>query len=493
MTPNPDGSGLWCQFCGYTRRDPEAMKTANAYQKEAPLTEYDPPARRLELTDEQYHVLNEAWECIQKKDMATAAFVLKTALVRNSNFADAWYLLSLTVTNPDDRREYLEKALAAQPYHEYAWRDKGILDGVIDPGKKPDAEEAPAVIEAASEAQHCPVCAGALAFDAAVGALICGHCGFRPDVGVVRGAASGYDQFEHALLQRRFGFSKEWHIGERMLECQSCCAQLTLLGTTLSTMCPFCDTAHVLVKDTVGSFEEPDALLPFSITREAAAKAVHQTMNPEMRAQVVRGELQGVYLPYWAFDFISDQFMLGNVLVSGVKQPPQAVLYELMPYDLEALIAYDPRYLAQWPAEIYARDVIEASITGWAYIKHAAWRAADGEQLPLIELARTDVDDYRLPDMSWSLQFDTAKVNGLRYRLILLPVWMVTLVLANGLRRPAVVNGQTGEVIISASFIQPQQVIVRPQRRKNVIRPLTSRPIPVPPRKVIRPIAPRRF
>src|SRR5512145_3172266 len=89
MTPNPDGSGLWCQFCGYTRRDPEAVAAANAHQKSAPLTEYEPPARRLDLTDEQYHVLDEAWKCIQEKDWATAAYVLNMALSRDRNFADA--------------------------------------------------------------------------------------------------------------------------------------------------------------------------------------------------------------------------------------------------------------------------------------------------------------------------------------------------------------------------------------------------------------------
>ena len=173
---------------------------------------------------------------------------------------------------------------------------------------------------------------------------------------------------------------------------------MTLSGTVLSAQCPFCDSAHVLVQDAVGSFEEPDALLPFKLDRRAAGQAVHNRLAPELRAQVERGDLVGVYLPFWAFEGLVSILMpltatvldalrpgaypAHDVLVSGVAQPREAILAEVMPYDLHELVRYDHRYLAQWPAQIYSVDVIEASITGRAYIKYAARQQATGYPVP---------------------------------------------------------------------------------------------------------------
>jgi hypothetical protein len=236
----------------------------------------------------------------------------------------------------------------------------------------------------------------------------------------------------------------------------------------------------------VGSFEEPDALLPFQIDRRAAAQAVHQRLAPELRPEIERGDLTAVYLPFWSFEGMvlvmlpltaevtapcrPGLYTVQDALVSGVKQPHESVLAELLPFDLRALVAYDPRYLAQWPAQIYSIDVIQASITGRAYLKHAARQQATGYSVPEVELARTGSRAYSVPNSSlW--QIAQVETQALNYRLILLPVWMVTLILRSGQRRPAVVNGQTGEAIVSASFLEPERVIAR----RNVIRPLPPR------------------
>ncbi len=485
----PSGNQLWCQFCGQTRDDPDAQQRLEQYR--ATRTDqdgYEPPTRTL-LDDEQRHLLNEAWAWIQEGDFKAAQFLLRPAISHTANFADAWYLLSKTTTDPHERLLYLEQALAAQPYHEYAWREKGILEGVIPPGEghlqdQPDPVDP---VAATSETQNCPQCGGRLAYNAAVGLLVCQHCGFRPGQEArPAGITGGYQKLDNALLQRRFGFSKEWHIGKRVLVCQNCCAQITLSGSTLSARCPFCDTAHVLVQDAVGSFEEPDGLIPFRMDRKAAAQAIHERLDPAARELIASGDFTALYLPFWAFslttttleDFMPFTLGVKDVLVSGVIQPRQLVLTELMPYHLDDLIAYDHRYLATWPAQIYSVDAIQASITGWAYIKYAARRRTQGHVLPDIELARTDRPYNQGAQLG---DLDRARIKNLLYRLLLLPVWMVTLHMSDDTRRPAVVNGQTGEVVVSASFAQLETII---SRRDPVIRPL-------PRRKVIRPLPPK--
>ncbi|WP_119068461.1 hypothetical protein [Aggregatilinea lenta] len=507
LLPNPDGPGLWCQFCGVDHDDAGAQ--ALAAQQRAQIAAngtYEPPIHQIGMPLELRRTLDSAWDSIRAGDLLSAGYVLRTALREYGDQADLWYLMSLATPDRGERLIYLDRALDAQPYHEYAWRDKGVLEGVIPaqdaaPLPEVDVDEA---VTAESEAEACPICGGALAYSVAAGALVCGHCGHTPGKPLARAYRGGYDRLDNALLQRRFGFSREWKIGERVLVCQNCGAQLTLAGTTLSTQCRFCDSAHVLVRDAVGSFEEPDALLPFSVDRTEAARAVHARLSPDQRAQVVRGEVQGVYLPFWGFEGLAsvslppdtrtDEWIATGVypvhdaLVCGVTQPHQAVLDELMPFDLGDLCRYDPRALALWPAQIYSVDAIQASITARAYVKYAARLHAQGRRVPDVALARSDRTAYNPPDtLLW--QVARVDIQGLNYRLVLLPVWMVTLTLDSGQHRPAAVNGQTGEAVISATFGQPDAIVagrrdhmgvrdlpIEPLRgRQGVIRPLASR------------------
>jgi hypothetical protein len=502
---------------------------------------YLSPTRDWNISPILRRRLDIAWRTIQAGDLANAAFLLNNTVDLYPDCADAWYMLALTTDDRQQKMQYLERALAEQPYHEYAWRDKGILEGVLPAAPPPDVvDPAPGEpVPAQAKTEVCPQCNGALVFNVAAGVLICQNCGYRPGMvlgaggGVAARFSDGYDNLDNALLQRRFGFSKEWKIGARVLVCKNCHAQLTLTDDTLSAQCPFCDSAHILVEDAVGSFEEPDALLPFKIDRPAAAKALHQRLPPDRRAQVERGEMQGVYLPYWSFTgaasvmiawdvlpavarrlmptathhLLPGVFPTKEVLVGGVIRPAQSVLYELMPYDERDLIAYDTRYLAHWAAQIYTVDVIQASLTARAYIKYAARQQAIRQRVPEVDLARTDSDAYNVPNSPlW--QAVKVDIETILYRLLLLPVWMITLVLRDGTRRPAVVNGQTGEAILSDSFACPERIIVGPNRPpiaplpivpsaplSRVIRPLPPREgviKPLPPRSsVIRPLPPR--
>ncbi len=427
LTPDVDNNRLWCQFCGFVRTDPDALALLEPYRN-VPSAAYEPPSRDWDVTPIKQRRLDTAWRSIQAGDLDGAAFLLNDTVGLYPDCADAWYLLALTTSDRGLKLTYLDRALAEQPYHEYAWREKGVLEGVIPAQDAPPMPDPEGPVEAQSVTEACPLCQGALAFDVAAGTLVCGHCGYRPGAalgpGVTPRFRGGYDDLEHALLQRRFGFSREWKIGARVLVCQNCHAQLTLSETTFSTQCPFCDSAHILVQDAVGSFEEPDALLPFKIDRAAAAKALHKQMPPELHTQIERGELWGVYLPFWSFEgaasvllegdlmvmggALPGAYPAGDVLVGGVTRPPQAILYELMPFDLDDLIGYDPRYLARWSAQIYNIDVIQASLTARAYIKYAGRLQASGGAVPPVELARSDTSAYNAPNTPiWR----TAKVD----------------------------------------------------------------------------------
>ena len=141
-------------------------------------------------------------------------------------------------------------------------------------------------------------------------------------------------------------------------------------------------------------------------------------------------------------------------------------------------------------AQVYRVDVVQASITARAYLKYIARQQATRRsyQSPEMDLARTDFAGYNPPD---SPLWRAAKVDleTINYRLLLLPVWMITLMLHNGLHRPAVVNGQTREAILASSFQAPDAVL-NPRRARVEDMPLP--PAPTRRDSVIRRIEPPR-
>ncbi len=513
MLLSSDRIDLWCQFCGKRYPNAVALEQFAQFkaQRDQQLTDYEPVAGNETLSSADRQALTTAWQAIQNGDPVTARHVLEESLALWDNpytYADGWYLFSLTTDDLAEKLRYLDYALAITSNHQYAWLDRVVLGGGISAAAaavEPEPARAD-MVEAESETQQCPLCGGLLAYSVTHGALICRSCSYRPDVGSV--AMRSYDKLEKALWQRRFGFTKEWHVGARLLVCQNCHAQLTLTSSTLAAQCPFCDSAHVLEEDAVDSFEEPDALLPFKIDRRAAARALHQRMPEQLRGKVERGDSWGVYLPFWSFEGVVTLGVSADVLlrvplplgtydveeflVGGITRPVQAVLYELMPFHLADLVPYDPRYLgSSWLAQVYNVDVVQASLTARAYAKYVVHRKTQSVryEAPPLELARTDSKAYNTPaGKGWyAVQTD---ISGLRYRLLLLPVWLITLHLSNGARLPGVVNGQTGEALLSASFRSPETIIAGPGR--DPIVPL-SEILPLPrPRvqsDVIRPIS----
>ncbi|MCD4685341.1 MAG: hypothetical protein K8S97_05350, partial [Anaerolineae bacterium] len=167
LTPDPDGVGLWCQFCGTQFDDAASCALADELREES----YDPPGPLWQMDAGLRYALDRAWRDIQADKLNDAALSLHETARLYPQSADALYLLSLTTLDPAAKHEYLERALALQPRHDYAWRDKGVLDGVIpadaaddQPITPPDATTELDAVEAETETQACALCGGFLQY-----------------------------------------------------------------------------------------------------------------------------------------------------------------------------------------------------------------------------------------------------------------------------------------------------------------------------------------
>jgi len=106
-----------------------------------------------------------------------------------------------------------------------------------------------------------------------------------------------------------------------------------------------------------------------------------------------------------------------------------AVFFKLIPgFELRGIKPYDPRYLVNWPAEVYDIPMAEASLDaraqGLARYKHELPGRLDPIHILSTSSARMTIDSFRLN---------------------LLPVW-VTETHFSGRQHLVLINGQNGSV-----------------------------------------------
>jgi hypothetical protein len=210
----------------------------------------------------------------------------------------------------------------------------------------------------------------------------------------------------------------------------------------------------VYVTEAAGSREviPPHGLIPFVISQEEAQKALRGWFKKLGLERVRVMPLQGLYVPVWAFS-VGGTVPYHYTVQQGneygrplVRRSNEAILYEEMrvpagrklaeslakeldEFDLRGLVNYDPRYLADWPAETYSVSLADASLV--------ARRQTLAQVRRRIEL---DIaEDYT------DLKISPANLLVDSFKLVLLPFWFIHYLL-EGKRYEVIVNGQTGEV-----------------------------------------------
>jgi DNA-directed RNA polymerase subunit RPC12/RpoP len=461
-----------CGECGYT---PGTDLEATAAQVKARGPRRDVIIRQSDhLSPRALVLFDNAQDALHQDDAPRALSYLTEALDLEPDFDEAHLMIARLSDSPAVQREHLSSILARNPGHPEAMPMMLVLNGRLSPdqvaraqaGSGPILERAAAPVAAAIKSPRCPHCEGSLTVLERTGQAECRFCGWR---GEPPAGAAGEDLLMAALLERR-AQPVRWQIDQRVLHCHACGAEHTLPADQLASRCPFCASAQVIVNDALGSFEQPDALLPFAISREEAGARIKERLrglDERLKGwlaenRVARASLNGFYLPFWLFDaqvmvnrtrIDRSQSRLGptrgslqpayqhttesdgvlNFPVCAVESPPAKLIDGLGRYELGALRAYDPAMLTRYGAELYSIEVDSAALTARSRIS----------QLMRERHARRDYGD----DGEVSINI-TSLIQTMSYRLALLPVWIATLEERDGDRRPALVNGQTGQVVL---------------------------------------------
>lgn len=486
MTFNMATTSVFCRECGYTPNTgiDERAEQIRAKGQRPNVALANPSAIQARAVALFYTAHDHLFD----GNKAAAMDSLQDAIDIQPDFDDAHIWMAKISDDPAVKREHLSSILAVNPSHGEAMQMIMVLNGRLtaEQAQKGLNSDGP-VIKRIGEAvkttiknTRCPKCNGSLTTNEHTGRTECGFCGYvLPENG--KASANG-DLLFAALLERRAEPVK-WLIGERLLHCNQCGAERAVPASELSTRCPFCASNQVIEKDALDSFEQPDGIIPFKVTREEASHLIKEQlkgMTERIKGwfdnnKIASATLNGYYLPFWMFDatvevsrtrirteptnrgygytrtmtpaetYVQTKFneIFGDIEVCAAASPAKELTRQLGDYHTSEMLDYSPNLLAKYPAQLYTQDFDAAALEARSYIS-AAMRYKFGSR-DLGETEKVTINVF-------------TNIQQMNFRLVLAPVWIAQLVEQDKDRRTALVNGQTGQVVLGKSE--------KPQRKR---------------------------
>ncbi|MBU0493693.1 MAG: TFIIB-type zinc ribbon-containing protein [Chloroflexi bacterium] len=332
------------------------------------------------------------------------------------------------------------------------------------------------VVETGPEARtfKCPQCGGTTAFDPTAASVVCPYCGTSQALAAdVVGRAAEEREFTLAALDQA-SRERGWGQERRELHCESCGADLSLAVDDLSTICPFCGSNRVVARVADPDTLRPRFLVPFTVAERDCPRLAREWlgrgwMHPGGLANAARAaRFRGVYLPFWTFDatiqaqwraevgherttrhydhhsktwrtrrHIDWRWEEGHVtlaiddwLGAGTTRVSLTLLPRLQPFDLQALVAYEPGFLAGWSAQAYDVPLPAAWDTARTAMREQARQACRG-----------DIHSAHVRNFGMAADFADET-----WRYILLPVFIAAYRF-QGQPYQVLINGQTGQVV----------------------------------------------
>ena len=318
----------------------------------------------------------------------------------------------------------------------------------------------------------CAGCGGDLVYSPGASSMECPYCGATVDCPAPTGQVLEHD-FESQLTSLESGAATTT-VTE--VNCESCAATNQLEANATSGECAFCGTPFVQQPQSA-SVIQPQAVLPFSITREDGMGLFRQWIGglwfaPSKLKQFARDieKLKGLYLPHWTYDSDTSTDYMGergehyyeteyytdsegneqsrevqhthwypaagrvwlkfdDILVPASDTLPRKYVDELEPWDLHALTPYSDGYLSGFQSESYTTDL------------RGGFNIAKDKMAPEIDQKiRWDIggDEQRVHSKS-------TYYSDITFKYILLPVWISAYRFKDKIYR-FLINARTGEI-----------------------------------------------
>lgn len=386
--------------------------------------------------------------------------------------AEAWYWMSEVIDDPAEKRKALENCLSHSMHHSRARRSLAILDGklkadeVINPDLTPSLSQG--LRPADAKRFMCPKCGGKMAFSPdGQQTLVCDYCSRGQAVGENKREVDEKDFITAMATARGHGRPLQ----EQVFHCKGCGAEFILPPKQISASCAYCDSPHVVSLEKTKELLAPDGIVPHAFDQKRAVKLLIDWVNineikPEKKVDLPRG----LYLPLWTFDVggaidytyevverededdiytkgygqkkvtrYSNMYpvMENDLPLPASRKPSSVFLGLIKSFDMRSIKPYDPRYLVNWPAEIYDVPMADASLDARSQV-YAKYKGEMSHVLNNANIVHTS---------SANLMVESFKLN-------LLPVWMTELPF-DGREHLVLINGQNG--VVSSDLLEKQE------------------------------------
>jgi len=317
----------------------------------------------------------------------------------------------------------------------------------------------------------CPNCGAPTRFDVAAGGVECEHCGYIAPVQSRQvGRQAGQAEFTLETLEES---RRGWGVNRKQLHCEACGAELEIADNALAATCPFCASSQVNLRQAPGDHMRPRFLVPFQVQDKDCQQRAREWLgrgwyHPKALAATAAVQpFTGIYLPFWTFSAKVDatwkaevgherteryydagsktwhtrthidwrwengrqQASYRDLLVEGSSHISPVLLQRIKPFQLDALVTYNPDYLAGWQAQVYDVPLETAWDQGKAQMRESAK-----------DQCRQSIHSGHVRNFSM-----TADFNDEAWRFILLPVYLTAYRYDNRVFQ-VLVNGQTGTI-----------------------------------------------
>jgi hypothetical protein len=378
--------------------------------------------------------------------------------------AEAWFWMSEVLDDPAEKRKALENCLAHDLQHARARKSLAILDGrlkageIINPDKLLLAPEG--LRSANAERFMCPKCGGRMSFTPDGQSLVCEYCSRNQKFSIAQPGSTIEKDFLIAMATAR-GHGKP--LNQQVFHCEGCGCEFILPPSQISCNCVYCDSPYVVNWDSEEQLLAPDGIIPHAFDQNRATKILTEWVQAnQIQTDVGVGSShpywpRGVYLPLWTFDLGGELDYVGETMddsdvefgrehpklirvrnsypvqINDIPIPASrklsAVFLKLIPtFELRGVKPYDPRYLANWPAEVYDIPMAEASLDARSQ-SYSRYKRDLTNLLAPVNIISTS----------------SSKMTVESFRLNLLPVWMAEFPFG-GREHLVLINGQNGTV-----------------------------------------------
>ncbi|MFZ2097292.1 MAG: hypothetical protein WAV05_11715 [Anaerolineales bacterium] len=401
---------------------------------------------------------------VKNGNRSLAKKLLDQAALINSSDARIWIWLSATTDDLQERRTYLERAVALDPSNATAKRGLLMVTEKLDKTRlMPEgagyvAQDKPPPQEASSKTYLCPNCGATISYEIDDSVLVCQFCGFTRKVDE-QVASESVDQPLDAVLPTTR--AHRWAESQARVTCEQCGVTILLPAGQTADSCPYCASNRFITSSSLVEMVDPQAIGLFKIDEKQAGEKIKSwlgkgLLSPDnLVTQHAGMQLHPAYYPFWIFEgtlevpwfcdvnvgtsrlsqweaHSGSQFELfKDVIIPGLRKMSLNDLTAIEPFILEELVAFSPDYLAGWVALTYDFPLADASI-----------RAREIVQKRVVHTLSNLVETNR-PKRNFST--GAGKWSGLTYKLAFLPIYLGNYPF-QGKRYRLLVNGQTGKV-----------------------------------------------